>query len=170
MPRILRKETGWRACPLGASGSDGKPGHKDFLSIVVLGASSDLAKKVIPRSSRCTTRSAPGQPLVAGYARSDLSDEKFRRPWRPAHVPRGRARVVCGKDGRVPRQVLLLPGRYDREEASRGSTTAPRRGGTWHPHRREDATQTVFYLHPPACFWTRDAPPRRRPPPRGGPE
>ena len=61
MPRILRKETGVASLPSqGPSGSDGKPGHKDFLSIVVLGASglaaadknglSDPYAKVVVRS------------------------------------------------------------------------------------------------------------------------
>ena len=79
----------------GPSGSDGKPGHKDFLSIVVLGASGDLAKKkVIPAlfALYYQNQLPTDNFVIMGYARSDLSDEKFRETLE--------ARLTCRVDER----------------------------------------------------------------------
>ena len=121
MPRILRKETGVASLPSqGPSGSDGKPGHKDFLSIVVLGASGDLAKKkVIPAlfALYYENQLPTDNFVIMGYARSDLSDEKFRETLEARLTCRVDERESCaGKMDEFLAKCFYCQGGYDSEE------------------------------------------------------
>jgi glucose-6-phosphate 1-dehydrogenase len=103
----------------GGGEGKGKASEKDFLSIVVLGASGDLAKrKVIPAMFALYYENhLPENFVIVGYARSAMTDAEFRQ----ALEARLTCRVTAGANCQAKMEEFLekcfyCQGGYDSEE------------------------------------------------------
>lgn len=119
MGQIRRKETGVAELTAADVTKAKAKGSKDFLSIVVLGASGDLAKrKVIPAMFALYYQGMlPETFVIMGYARSDMSDEKFREALEARLTCRIDERESCaGKMDEFLKKCFYCRGGYDSEE------------------------------------------------------
>ena len=129
----------------------GAPGEGDALSIVVLGASGDLAKKKIFPALFALYHEGmlPENVFIYGYARSDLSQEAFREALESRLTCRVSAGSSCGSSmGEFLERCFYVRGQYDSEGDFRalGERMASNEAGFARGHR-------VFYLSlPPSVF------------------
>eukprot|EP00168_Porphyra_purpurea_P007462 TRINITY_DN1940_c0_g1_i9.p2 TRINITY_DN1940_c0_g1~~TRINITY_DN1940_c0_g1_i9.p2 ORF type:complete len:265 (-),score=136.01 TRINITY_DN1940_c0_g1_i9:1145-1939(-) len=88
----------------------------ESLTILVIGASGDLAKKLTaPALYQLYTRDyLPEQMTIVGYARSDKSDEELREAWRPVLLKQHE-----GEEEKIDAflsKVIYRQGQYDSAE------------------------------------------------------
>ncbi len=120
------------------------------VSIIILGASGDLAKrKIIPALfSLYCQRLLPEKFQVVGFARSEMSDEEFRRMATENLTCRYAPGNSCGElMEKFLRRCFYFRGRYDSPEAFRALREHLL------PLENQEPTSRVFYMAiPPSVF------------------